>query len=1337
VAEFQAGEVVVPVIPSAKTFSADLKRQIMPGIPKLGHEIGQQLQQGIQSQLKDIRLQAGLDTSAAVGEVARLRSQLAALGGQSARVRVDADTSAASAGLAAVAAEAQRVDGRTANVQVDADTGGALGQLATADAEISRLDGRTANARVDVDVAGALAAIGLVTAALAAVPLAATAALGAGALGGAFAAAGAGLAGLAAVAGPSLGRINEALKEQEKNAQGAASGLTAAASATRNLAIEAAQAQIKQLQAANAADQMRSAQERVKDAVSGVADAKKRLSSAVAAAAQAQVAAAQRASQAERSLADAQRGAIKAQENLNKARRQAIKDLQSMAQRAKGNALDQREAALDLVDAERELAAARKKGKPEDIERAEIAYERVKLRVEELRTEQENLAEEQAKGIEGNDQVVAAKEAVAAANERVIEQEKQLAAAYAEAGKAGEEAAKRVAEARKGVKDAEERVDDAKRALEQQKRQQKIAELQERIRREQAKDQAKRQADATKRAAAAASAAAAKSGAKTAKLSPAEAIAAKQVKAFKDAYEAFQKELGPAVLPVITTGLDVVQKLFTPLTPLIKGSAGALVELEKAASKALGGKFWTTFFKDLTKEAPTAIGGLGRSFGNIIKGIAGIVQAFLPFTGTIVGGLEKVTAAFARWGTNLGKSEGFKAFIGYVRSNWPTIQTIFTNLVAAVKNVVSSLAPLGSTVLATISGIFRIIATLDPATIRGIAVAIGAVVVALKLWAIAQRVLNIVLAANPIGLIVAAIGLVVGAVIAAYHAFPEFKAVVDAAFQGISAVVTWAWETVIKPALEALRAFAVNVLAPAITWLWHNVIVPAWTGIATVVTTAWNTVIKPALQALWNFITTVLAPKIAWLFENVIKPVFEKIGTVIKTAWTLVIQPALKALWSFITETLAPKITWLYETIVKPVFTKFGEVIKAAWENVIKPALTALWKFVTEDIPNGFKKGVGLIEGFWNGLKEIARKPVQFIVETVYNNGIVKVWNAVAKALKLPELAPIAFAKGGIYPGYTPGRDVGMAAVSGGEAIMRPEWTKAVGEDYVHGANKAARKGGVGGVARFLGVAGDPGVGFAGAFAGGGIVGDIADILAGGIKLGAETLLNPLLAKASSAMGDSPWAQMLTAIPKTLIGGVINFLGAKEDEMGGVGAGKAVAFARAQLDKPYEWGATGPATYDCSGLTMRALQAAGLTDVPRVTYDQINYGKAVSTPRVGDLGFPSDGHVWLYSSASKIIEAPYTGASVREVAARGTIAIRRPTYDSGGYLPPGESLVYNGTGRPEPVLTDQQWRAVQQGGGSRGSDGPMVNVAGDFITRENQTPAQIAQELSWLARSRG
>ncbi|WP_217245406.1 C40 family peptidase [Streptomyces sp. AC602_WCS936] len=101
----------------------------------------------------------------------------------------------------------------------------------------------------------------------------------------------------------------------------------------------------------------------------------------------------------------------------------------------------------------------------------------------------------------------------------------------------------------------------------------------------------------------------------------------------------------------------------------------------------------------------------------------------------------------------------------------------------------------------------------------------------------------------------------------------------------------------------------------------------------------------------------------------------------------------------------------------------------------------------------------------------------------------------------------------------------------------------------------------------------------------------------------------------------------------------------------GTKAEKALAFARAQIGKPYVWGATGPGSYDCSGLTQAAWKAAGVT-LPRTTYDQVDAGTTVpvSQAQPGDLVFFYDdlSHVGLYIGNGMMIHAPKPGAYVRE-----------------------------------------------------------------------------------------
>ncbi|MGW2593429.1 NlpC/P60 family protein [Streptomyces sp. NPDC001515] len=100
----------------------------------------------------------------------------------------------------------------------------------------------------------------------------------------------------------------------------------------------------------------------------------------------------------------------------------------------------------------------------------------------------------------------------------------------------------------------------------------------------------------------------------------------------------------------------------------------------------------------------------------------------------------------------------------------------------------------------------------------------------------------------------------------------------------------------------------------------------------------------------------------------------------------------------------------------------------------------------------------------------------------------------------------------------------------------------------------------------------------------------------------------------------------------------------------GTRAAQAVAFAYTALGKPYVWGATGPSSFDCSGLTQAAWRAAGVS-LPRTTYTQINAGRRVSRSELapGDLVFFYSGisHVGLYIGNGRMIHAPRPGAPVR------------------------------------------------------------------------------------------
>ena len=107
----------------------------------------------------------------------------------------------------------------------------------------------------------------------------------------------------------------------------------------------------------------------------------------------------------------------------------------------------------------------------------------------------------------------------------------------------------------------------------------------------------------------------------------------------------------------------------------------------------------------------------------------------------------------------------------------------------------------------------------------------------------------------------------------------------------------------------------------------------------------------------------------------------------------------------------------------------------------------------------------------------------------------------------------------------------------------------------------------------------------------------------------------------------------------------------------------AIGYAREQLGKPYLWGGTGPDAFDCSGLTMMAYRAAGIT-IPRTSQQQWANGPQIpaSQARPGDLVFfagsdgtmTAPGHVGIVTGPGTMIDAPFTGEVVREESFSGS-----------------------------------------------------------------------------------
>ena len=145
-------------------------------------------------------------------------------------------------------------------------------------------------------------------------------------------------------------------------------------------------------------------------------------------------------------------------------------------------------------------------------------------------------------------------------------------------------------------------------------------------------------------------------------------------------------------------------------------------------------------------------------------------------------------------------------------------------------------------------------------------------------------------------------------------------------------------------------------------------------------------------------------------------------------------------------------------------------------------------------------------------------------------------------------------------------------------------------------------------------------------------------------------------ARTARASGAGSWRATGARATATLVAAYAST--AYRLDSGSAQALAVVSWAEQQLGKPYRWGAAGPGSFDCSGLTMDALAQAGIavshnagaqwqeTRSHAVTQSQLASGDLVFY--TGSDGSPTaPGHVGIYMGNGEIIDAPHTGAAVR------------------------------------------------------------------------------------------
>ena len=648
---------------------------------------------------------------------------------------------------------------------------------------------------------------------------------------------------------------------------------------------------------------------------------------------------------------------------------------------------------------------------------------------------------------------------------------------------------------------------------------------------------------------------------------------------------------------IMTNGIPIYKLLSEamgkPTTEIKKlASEGKLLTkdvlplLQKQMEKDYGGA--------MAKQSKTLAGVWSTLTDTVAIGLSDVIQPLVPIfaaalpkaAAALQGGLKIVglgfKAMFAAFREGDVTSDGF---VGVMERIGVAARQVFGFIKTGVIPTLRSMAGFMSR---NRDVIIPLVAALGAAVIT-----IKAITIATRVWAAAQVLLDAAMAANPIGIVVVAIAALVTALIVAYKNSDRFRNIVQGAWRGIQAAVSFAWNNVIKPAVTALVWYFQHVIAPVALWLWNNVIKPAFTGISYAVKAAW--VVIQAIFAAWKL---------------------------------------------YLVNVLFPVLRFLWNNVVKPVFAALGAAISVAWNKVIKPVFVALGGFIRDKVAPAFRAGVAAIAAAWNGIKAAASAPVRFVVDTVINKGIIGAINWVASKVGVKDRIPPI------------------------------RWDSGVGSGVGGAAATAAR--------RIAGAGDGPGVGDG-----------IGSLLAGPGKW----LSNRVgLGRIGSRFGANPFTHALTGAAGKAKDFALTKIQTLITELFGAGGGSVgagglrggilgvLAALRGQFGNVPIISGFRPRARTLSG--RRSYHALGRAIDIAPVYAWASFLAGTFGGRLRELITP-----WQEFNRLNGRPHTYTGAIWNQHNFAGGNAHIHAAMDRGGYLMPGwNGPIYNGTGRPEPVI---------------------------------------------------
>ncbi|MFJ9474718.1 hypothetical protein ACIRRI_06840 [Streptomyces mirabilis] len=356
----------------------------------------------------------------------------------------------------------------------------------------------------------------------------------------------------------------------------------------------------------------------------------------------------------------------------------------------------------------------------------------------------------------------------------------------------------------------------------------------------------------------------------------------------------------------------------------------------------------------------------------------------------------------------------------------------------------------------------------------------------------------------------------------------------------------------------------------------------------------------------------------------------------------------------------------------------------------------------------------------WDGVKSKIASPVRFVVNTVYNNGIRRMWNSIAgkisSKITLPSIS-LGFNKGGVVPG-SGNRDTVPAMLTPGERILSNSQVAQLGGhrgiDAMLGKDRPTKTGG-NPTSQQERKMHQPAQGFAG----GGIIGTIGDaiggaissaaswtkdLVLGGLKAAAQKALSALVRPLINQIPGSGIGNLMRGLVNTGVDGMLSWFGSEDKKaVGGPAVQRALSWVKTQNGLPYQWAGNGNPSWDCSGL-QSAIESVIRGESPHRRWATGSFsGSNAPSGWVRNLNSPfmigitnaGVGHTAGTLGGMNVESSGGAGVHMGKSARGYNDGLFTDRYgfapaakfDSGGLLQPGATMAVNATGKPERVLS--------------------------------------------------